>query len=159
MSGRDESVQSAPTVSDDRVRDTLRRELDRAINVEHNWTRQQLAVESGVNIYTIDAIMSRDVAKHRRVCMADAWSLAQALGKRAVNSLLALIGYGGATRLDDPNELRPMELAAQALASLSIIATAAADGRIDHTEKPRCQEAADAIIATVLPLSSAGRAL
>ena len=37
------------------------------------------------------------------------------------------------------------------------LAACAADGRIDHTERPDCQQAADLIIATVLPLASAGQ--
>ena len=37
------------------------------------------------------------------------------------------------------------------------IGQAAADNRIDHTERPRTTEAADNLIATIVPLSSAGR--
>lgn len=156
---RSNSVPSSPVVSDDRIRDVLRRELDRAINIERTFTRQQLSVESGVNVHTIDAITTRDEAKQRRICMADALSLSVVLGARSVNSMLALIGYGGAKPLDEAEELHPMVLAAAAMAHLSTIATAASDGRIDHTEERSCQEAADMLIATVLPLSSAGRAV
>jgi hypothetical protein len=158
VSNRSNSVQSQPVVSDDRIRDTLRRELDRAINIERTFTRAGLSLESGVNVHTIDAIMSRDPAKQRRVRMADAWSLSMVLGGRAVNLLLALIGYGGAKPLDEADEMHPMVLAAAAMAHLSTIATAASDGRIDHTEEPLCREAADMLIATVMPLSTAGRA-
>ena len=152
----DNSAQSGAILSDERIRDTLRRQIDRAYTVDRSFTRATLAAETGVNVYTLDAIMSRDPAKKRRVTMEDAFSIASVLGDRAVNSLLALIGYAG-RRLDDPDALQPMLIAATAMAHLSTIATAAADGRIDHTEQPGCQEAADMIIATVLPMSSAGR--
>ncbi len=150
------SAQTDAIVSDARVRDTLRRQIDRAYNVDRSFTRATLASESGVSVHTIDQIMSRSPEKHRRVAMEDAFSIASVLGERAVNSLLALIGYAG-RRLDDPDAMQPMLIAATAMAHLSTIATAAADGRIDHTEQPGCQEAADMIIATVLPMSSAAR--
>jgi len=150
------AAQSGPIVSDERIRDTLRRQIDRAYTIDRSFTRASLASETGVNVYTLDAIMSRDPAKQRRVTMEDAFSIASVLGDRAVNALLALMGYAG-RRLDDPDAMQPMLIAATAMAHLSTIATAAADGRIDHTEQPGCQEAADMIIATVLPMSSAGR--
>lgn len=49
------------------------------------------------------------------------------------------------------------QIAADAMGHLSVIARNAADGRIDHTEEAETAEAADQIIATVLPLSSAGK--
>lgn len=152
----DQSAQTSPAVSDEHIRNSLRVHIDRAINIDRRTTRNQLATDSGVNIYAIDAILSRDCAKKRRVAMEDGLSLAYVLGDAAVNSLLGLFGWTG-RRLDDAVPLAPMMIAATAMAHLSTIATAAADGRIDHTEAPGCQEAADLIIATVKPLSSAGR--
>ena len=96
----DNSAQSGAILSDERIRDTLRRQIDRAYSVDRSFTRATLAAETGVNVYTLDAIMSRDPAKKRRVTMEDAFSIASVLGDRAVNSLLALIGYAG-RRLDD----------------------------------------------------------
>ena len=93
------SAQCGAIVSDERIRDTLRRQIDRAYTVDRRFTRATLAAETGVNVYTIDAIMSRDPAKQRRVTMEDAFSIASVLGDRAINSLLALIGYAG-RRLD-----------------------------------------------------------
>lgn len=148
------SVQSIATVTDERIRNALRREIERMVSIEREMTRAELADASGVNIYTIDSIMSRDPAKKRRVACEDALSLAWAIGPRAVNAMMATIGYS-ARRLDDTDEHQPMMIAATAMAHLSTIATAAADGRIDHTEAPGCREAADMIIATVMPLSSA----
>ncbi|UIJ43702.1 hypothetical protein LZK98_11435 [Sphingomonas cannabina] len=156
MTPRENSVQSEPIVSDTKVRDALRRELDRAINIERTFTRAQLALESGVNVYTIDAILSRDPAKQRRVALADALSIASVLGERAVSAVLSLIGYV-ARPVDEPDDLEPARIVADGLAEFAVIASAAADGRIDHIERPKCRDAADHIIATVLPLSSHGR--
>ncbi len=153
----DNSARNALVVSDERIRNKLRQEIDRAINLDRSTTRAQIAQDSGVNIHTIDSITTRDVAKHRRICASEALSIAWVLGERCVSALISTIGYV-ARPLDDADELQPMAIAAGALAQLSIIATAAADGRIDHTEAPSCRDAADAIIATVLPLSSAGGA-
>ncbi|NII59819.1 hypothetical protein [Sphingomonas aerolata] len=152
----DNSAQTGPIVSDERIRDTLRRQIERAYNVDRSFSRATLSSESGVSVHTLDQIMSRNPEKKRRVTMEDAFSIAQLLGDRAVSALLATIGYT-ARRMDEPDALQPMLIAATAMAHLSTIATAAADGRIDHTEQPGCQEAADMIIATVLPMSSAGR--
>lgn len=149
------SVQTSQAVSDDRVRLALKCEIDRAINLDRSITRRELAERSGVNIHTIDQILSRIEEKQRRVALADALSIAWALGDRCVNALLMKIGYGGATRLDEPDALQPMQMVATAFHALSTITTAAADGRIDHIEQPACQEAADIIIATMVPLSSA----
>lgn len=88
--------------------------------------------------------------------LSAALSLATAIGPRALNPILALIGYC-ARPLGEPDEQSPMTLVANTLEHVSTIATAAADGRIDHTELPACQKAADMIIATVLPLSSGGK--
>lgn len=157
MPQRSNTAQNGPTVSDTRLRDALRRQIDRAINIDHDFTREQLAEDSGVNIYTIDAIMSRDVAKHRRIKLDDAMSLAWVIGDRAVNALVAVIGFI-ARRADEPGTVSCAQIVADGLADFSIIAAAAADGRIDHTEVEPCRRAADHLIATVLPLSSAGRA-
>ena len=151
-------AQTTPLFSDERLRNVLRRQIDRIINIDKSRTRQQLADDSGVNIYAIDAIMSTDAAKKRRVSIEDAFSLAYTIGERAVNALLMEIGYGGASRLTDPAAPDLSHLVADGLSDLSVIATALADGRIDHTEKPRTTEAADHLIATFLPLSSAGHA-
>ena len=150
----DNAVQSAPVASDDRIREALRKQINRCISLDRTHTRAELATESGVSIHQIDQLASQNPDKHRRVCMADAFSIAWVIGPRAVNALLAVIGYGGAKPLDEVDAVQPMLLTATALTHLSTIATAAADGRIDHTEEPACREAADQLIAVVLPLSS-----
>ena len=157
MTQQSNSVPTAPIVSDATVRETLRRQIDRAINITPRaFTRTSLAQESGVNVYTIDSILSRDEAKHRRIALADALSIAQVLGERAVNAILADIGFAFARPAGDADEMQPTIMAATALAKLSVIATAAADGRIDHLEMPACRDAADELIATIKPISSMG---
>lgn len=84
-------------------------------------------------------------------------SLAVVLGPDILSPVLALVGHV-ARPLDEADEINPAMIVASVLPHVSTIATAAADGRIDYTEKPACREAADMIIATVLPLSSAGEA-
>jgi transcriptional regulator with XRE-family HTH domain len=157
MTQRSNSVRNDPIVSDAAIRKVLRREMDRAINIDREFTRQELAEESGVNIHTLDAIRSNDTAKQRRVTLEDAFSIAHTLGERTVNALLSRIGYV-ARRVDDPDAAQPMQIAADGMQHLATIARAAADGWIDHTEAQATTEAADMLIATILPLSSHGRA-
>ncbi|WP_390549831.1 hypothetical protein [Qipengyuania sp. MTN3-11] len=90
--------------------------------------------------------------------LSNALSIACVLGARAINGVLSIIGYGGAKPLDEADEVNPNLIIASLLPHVSTIALAAADGRIDHIEKPGCTTAADQIIATVMPLSSAGAA-
>jgi hypothetical protein len=152
------SVQNGEIVSDAAIREVLRRQLHRAIHIDRHFTRQSLADESGVSIHQIDQILSATEEKHRRVALADALSLCVVLGQRAVNALLAKIGYV-AQPLDEPEQANLRMLVADGLRHFSVIAGAAADGIIDHTEKPLTMQAADGLIATVLPLSSAGKAI
>lgn len=151
------SVQGEPLVSDTRVRETLARAIRAAVVVERRLTRAELAAAARVNIHTLDSITSADSAKHRRVCMADALSIAAVLGEPTVNALLALIGFGGASALEGEDSFNSAAATANMIGHLAVIARAAADGHIDHIERPACQAAADLLIAEALPLSSAGR--
>ena len=158
MMRRTISARNEPIVSDETVRETLRRQIDRAVNTTPRaFTRSSLAQESGVNVHTIDSILTRDPAKQRRVSLSDALSIASVLGERAVNAILADIGFV-ASPLDEAEDGCPMVMTAEAMKHLSVIAGAAADGRIDHIEAPIVREAADMLIATVLPVSSHGDA-
>lgn len=121
---------------------------------QSGWTDEALHAASGVPARTIKSYR----VDGKEPCLTNVLSLACVLGAPAVNALLALIGYGGATPLDEADDLNVNAIVAAGLAQFSIIATAAADGRIDHLEMPGCREAADQIIATVLPLASAGEA-
>jgi hypothetical protein len=123
---------------------------------KREFSRETLSRESGVNIHHIDAIVSRDPAKHRRIASSDALNLAYTLGEDAVAAYVGCIHYT-ATR-HNPEAVAPAQLIANVLPHVSTIAQAAADGRIDHLEAPACRDAADHIIAIVTPLSSAGDA-
>lgn len=89
--------------------------------------------------------------------LTNALSLLAALGPDAVNAVMATIGYGGARPLGDAPAIDPRSIVADLLPHVSTLAQAAADGHFDHTETPACEAAANQIIATVLPISSAGR--
>jgi transcriptional regulator with XRE-family HTH domain len=148
------SVQDSPIVSHDRVVDAIRDQLHTAIVVQRRFTVQQLHERSGVGKAAIESYMRNDGAKEPS--LSRALSLASVIGPRAVQAIVGVIGYS-ASRNDDPNALQPMQIVADAIGHLGVISQAAADGRIDHTEEPRTTEAADMLIATVLPLSSAGK--
>lgn len=145
-----------PVVSDDSIRDALRRHISRTISIDRSLTRAQLAAESGVNVHTIDAMLTREPEKHRRICFAEGLSLAWVMGPPAVSALLGLIGWIGRPE-DEVEQPNPMLIVAGAMSRLSVITTHAADGVIDHLEQPDTQKAADELIAFVLPLSSAGK--
>lgn len=150
MSGNP-SVPDTELVSPDRVRITVQAVL-RAAQAE-GWTDPQLDQLSGVPARTIKSYR-RD---GKEPSLSNALSLAVVLGPRALNALLALIGYV-ARPLDEADDLNVGALIATGLSHFSTIATCAADGQIDHIEAPRCRVAADELIATVMPLSSAGAA-
>ena len=112
-----------------------------------------LAEASGVPARTIKSYRTEG----KDPSLTNALSLLAALGPQAVNTVLSVIHYGGAKPLGDSDEIDPRQVIADLLPHVSTIAQAAADGRIDHTEQPACEEAANHIIATILPMSSAGR--
>jgi hypothetical protein len=151
------SAEQSPIVSRDRVIDVIRREVRVCVIVERKMTVEALSEASGVGVRTIRTYMANDASEAREPCLSNALSLACVLGSRAVNAILALIGYSGSP-LDEPEAIQPMRIVADAIGHLSVISNAAADNNIDHTEEPETTKAADALIATVLPLSSAGRA-
>lgn len=148
------SVPNIGITSDERIRNVLRRHISKALD-SREFTRESLAAETGVNIHTIDAIKTHDKAKHRRIAAEDAFCIAYTLGSAAVNALIGTIHYT-AQHADERVEVAPMLMAANAMTGLAVITKAVADGRIDHTEAHECRDAADMIIASVMPLSSAG---
>lgn len=144
------SASVSPLIGHDRVRLVVQAMLRAAAL---NWTDAMLEEASGVPARTIKSYR----IEGKEPSLANWLSLACVLGGPGLNPLLAMIGWTGRA-LDEADELNLPELVAAILRDASTIAAAAADGRIDHTEKPRCREAADMIIATVMPLSSAGEA-
>ena len=130
----------------------MRRHIQRGYDFG-GFTRTSLAAESGVNLHTIDSIVSHDAAKHRRIACEDALNLAYTLGEVAVSALLGCIRYTASRASSE--DMQPAQMVAQILPHVAVIAGAAADNRIDHTEVAGCRDAADHIISIVTPLSSA----
>lgn len=120
---------------------------------QSGWTDDSLSAASGVPARTIKTYR----VEGKEPSLSNALSLAVVLGPSALNSMLAAIGYV-ARPLEDADAICPNRIVADGLAAFSVIASAAADGRIDHIEAPLCRDAADKVIAAVLPLSSAGGA-
>lgn len=149
------SVPDTAIVSSNRVTETIGTLLHVAVNVERRFTVEQIATGSGVSKHTIRGYMRNE--DRREPSLSNALSIAVVLGRNAVNAVLALIGYVGRP-VEDEDDNCPMVLTAGALARLSIIAAAAADGRIDHIEAPGVRRATDELIQIVTPLSSAGDA-
>lgn len=145
------SGDDAAIVSPDRVRLQVQGILRGA--QAQGWTDESLSAASGVKASTIKGYR----VEGKEPSLSKALSLAVVIGGNAINPLLALIGYV-AKPLDEADAISPMQMTAKAMASLSIIATAASDGQIDHIERPMCRQAADELIATILPISSHGEA-
>lgn len=63
-----------------------------------------------------------------------------------------------ARHIDPADSMKPAQIVGEVLSALAVLGQAATDNRIDHTEAPACRDAADRIIAAVVPLSSVARA-
>lgn len=149
------SAQNEGVTSDERIRNVLRRFIQRAYDLR-DFTREGLARETGISVHTLDAIVSRDAAKQRRIAAEDAFNIAYALGDATVAALVGCIHFTASRPCSVSVEAR--DILAAILPHIAVIAKAAADGRIDHVEAPVCRDAADQIISMIAPLSSAGYA-
>ncbi len=148
------SAQNNSIVLDEQIRDVLRRHIKRAYD-RHLFTRATLSSESGVPLAQIDQIVAgAGSERHRRVRCEDAFNIAYTLGDGCVQALIGLIRY--TAQKIDGEALDASQIMATTMPHMATIATAAADGRFDHTEMPSVRDAADQIIATFLPFSSAG---
>ncbi|HYI43687.1 MAG TPA: hypothetical protein VD768_08715 [Sphingomicrobium sp.] len=145
-----ESVSDQEFDGDDSVAEALAKVLQRA--QRERIHDDQLERLSGIKATTIKSYRLRT----RSPSLGAGLAIAAALGEWAINAVLHPVGFQGAS-LEGSNELQPMQIVADALNHLGVIGQAAADNRIDHIEKPKTTEAADMLIATVLPLSSAGK--
>lgn len=126
-------------VGHDRVKDLVAMLLRGAL--ASGITDEALEAASKVKARAIKAYR----CEGREPPLSVALSLGAALGEPAVNAILSLIGYS-ARRLDASAD-SPGLAVATILGGLQTIAECAADGRIDHTEAPRCDDAANTIIA------------
>lgn len=152
------NARTSPVVSDERLRNAMRLQLDRIINIERSKTRSQLASETGVNISQIDAILHSDPGKKRRLKSEDMFSLLWGMDEQAVNAVLAIMAYGGAERLTNPSSAGDMERVADAICEVGIVAGAVArgNGRVRHGDDKTVRQAADKAIRDMLPFSSFG---
>lgn len=151
MTQRSNAADEVGIVGPDRVRSVIQGLLRAAQAM--GWTDEALEAASGIKARRIKSYR----VEGKEPSISAALSLAVVLGPQALNPVLALIGYV-ARPLDEAEKLQPMQIVADGMKHFAIIAHAAADNRIDHTEEPETTAAADALIATVLPLSSVGRA-
>lgn len=158
MTKRQESAEQSPIVSRDRVIDTVRRELHTVVNVERRLTVAQISEASGVPVRVIRTYMANDSTEAREPCASNLLSIAVVLGSRCVAVVLALIGYGGAEPLDEPDALEPMVLTAEMMTNIAVIANAAKNGKIKHSDERAVKRAADEIVQDALVLSSIGDA-
>lgn len=115
------------------------------------WTDEMLETASGIPARTIKSYR----VDGKEPSSSNLLGICVALGEDAMNAMLACVRWGGAHPLEEGDALNPRQLVADLLGPISTIANAAADGRIDHLEMPACRDAADRIIASVIPLSSA----
>ena len=109
MTQSSNSAEEGGIVSRNRVIETLRPILRAAVVIERRFTAEQLAELSGVKTRAIRSYMAQDEGEAREPSLSSALSLAVVLGPAAVNSILSIIGYGGAKALDDADEPQPMQ--------------------------------------------------
>lgn len=138
-------------VGPDRVRTVLQGAL-RAAQAA-GWTDEALEQASGIKKRRIKSYR----VDGKEPSLSATLSLALVLGPRALNPLLALIGYV-ARPLDEEVADCPLDSGVTAMGALHTFMRAASDKRIDHVEAPGATEAADLIIAEMLPFSSVGQA-
>ena len=133
------------------VQDELQKILRSAMT---RFNDDELADAAGIDVRALRCYRNEG----REPTLSRALALLLVLGRTDLNRILDIIGYK-AVPLDEAGRIpHAGKVVASSMASLSTLATAAADGRFDHTELPACRQAADALIECVLPLSSAGAA-
>ena len=151
MSDRSMSADETGIVSPDRVQCVFKSVL-RAAQLA-GWTDEALGAASGIKPRRIKAYRVED----KEPPLSVALSIAVVIGKPAVASIMATIGYSAAPT-DELDADCPLESAVTAMQALGTFMGYAADRRIDHTEEAPATAAADIIIAEFLPFSSQGRA-
>ena len=143
------SVSNESVVSHQSVCDVMAALL-RVASMKH--ADDQLAALTGIPPRTLKSYR----IEGKEPSMSNALSIAVVLGENAVQSIMSIIGYS-ARPLEQSQEPCPMHLTAEAMKGLAVIASAAADGRVDHLEAPVVRENADAVIRAMAPLSSVGQ--
>lgn len=147
------TADETPLVSPNSVSLCVAGLLRAAVAPGRPWTYDTLAEATGLKVRRLKSY----VHEGKEPSLSAALSIAVVLGQPAINGVMAIIGYV-ARPLDEADPLCVRSITADAMGHLAVIAKAAADGRIDHTEEQAVTDAADGLIATVLPLARAGRA-
>lgn len=137
----EQSAGDEPVVSRESVTSLVQQLLYRALHVEKR-SYAELSALSGLSPRRIESYATEG----KEPSLSAALSLAVALGKPAVNAMLSKIGYS-ARQVGASDDAAPGLAVAEMLGSLRVIAEAAADGVIDHTEAPACDAAATNVIA------------
>lgn len=118
--------------------DFLRQAMRLNIGRGRRFSAEQVGEALGVKVRLVEAI--RDGEQEPRFGLGLA--IAALLGDATVNGLLAIFAWGGARPLDDDDEAaKPFETLAAINATSATLATALADGRVDHRERPVCVQA------------------
>lgn len=146
------SADDTALVSPDRVRAVMQAVLRMAQG--DGWTDEALGASAGMKPRRIKCYRTED----KEPSVSAMLSIGCVLGPKALNPILSLIGYV-ARPLEEGDTMNPMAIAAMGMSQLAIIAQAASDGRIDHIEEKPVTQAADLLIATILPLSSHAKAV
>lgn len=115
----------------------------------NSWSDEALSDASGVPARTIKSYRTEG----KEPSLSNALSIMAVLGAPGINPILNLIQWTGSPL--EQAELNLKGIIASGLRHFTVIADAAEDGVIDHTEWPACRKAADGLIEAVLPLSSA----
>lgn len=152
------SATEVSIVSRNRVTDAVRTILHVAVKVERRFTVEEIADHSKVKVRALRSYMSNDPTEVREPSLSAALSIAVVLGPRAINSILSIIGYTGAHPVDEGDAEQPFDIIANLMDDVNTIVQAGKDNRFDHIERPVVKAAADHIIATLVPISSAGDA-
>lgn len=151
------SAEDCGLVSRERVADLVRHLLYVTVHVEKRFTVVEIARRSGLKERAVRSFMANEPLEHRLPSLPSALSLAVVLGERAVNEVLSLIGYGGARQLGEGDcEDAPIRLVGSLLNGINIIAQLAADGEFCPKDREALRPTVDAMIAKLVPLSSAG---
>lgn len=153
MMQRNDAAEDAPIVAPNSVSVAVAAIIRTATRPGGPFTYDTLAAATGLKARRIKSY----VHEGKEPSLSAALSLGVVLGESAMNLIMAQIGYV-VRSLDEADQADVRMAAANAMGHLAIIAKNAADGRIDHTEERETREAADMLIATVLPFASAGQA-
>lgn len=151
------SVQDCPIVSHDSVTSAVRHILYVAVHIEKRLTVVEIARRSGLKERTVRSYMANEAGDVREPSLSAALSLAAVLGPSAVNEVLALIAFGGARFLGDADqEDTPMRLVASLMNGLNVLTQMAADDDFCLADRKTMRPTVDAMIAKLVPFSSAG---